>query len=43
HYADDDTKVVNNARFIALEGDMPEEYEVHEANEPRRIKTVRKV
>ena len=43
HYADDDTKVVNNARFIALEDDMPEEYEVHEANEPRRIKTVRKV
>lgn len=28
-YEEDDTKVVNNARFIALEDDMPKEYEVY--------------
>lgn len=28
-YGEDDTKVVNNARFIALEDDMPKEYEVY--------------
>lgn len=43
-YGEDDTKVVNNARFIALEDNMPKEYDVYNnMGEPSKEKQARRV